>query len=269
MRTKILFLILFAVKITFVNAQMDDKFYFPTKDLKPIEWKNYEELKFPVEKDTISALILKPIEKPKATIFFFHGNGGNITYYLPITLRFVKNGFLVVMVDFRGYGKSTGIPTHKNIAEDGQAIFNKFLKMKEIKKTKKIIYGISIGTQIATLLAKNNQSKIAGLVFEGGMSSFGDIAAYNAPQYKDYLEKNYISPYSAKEDIKALNKISKLIIYSKEDKTVPFIQTQFVYNIAPEPKQFLEFKGEHMQGMRMENVKIIEEIDKMLNKKDR
>lgn len=264
MKTKLLFLILLTVKIIIVNAQMDDKFYYPKKDLRPIEWKNYEELKFSVETDTITALILKPLAKSKATIFYFHGAGGNITHYLPLTLILVKNDFQVVMVDFRGYGKSTGTPTHNNISSDGQKIFEMLLERHGIKKTAKIIYGVSIGTQIATRLAKNNQEKINGLVLEGTISSFTDIAMFYTPQYKEYLEKNYISPYSAKEDIKSIDKIPKIFIHSKEDKQVPYLQSEIVFNNAPEPKEFLEFTGEHLQALKYEQKEIIRKINKMI-----
>ncbi|WP_405207955.1 alpha/beta hydrolase [Aquimarina sp. LLG6339-5] len=264
MKTKLILLALFITKLVFVQAQMDDKFYFPKKDLSQITWENYKELMLNTETDTISVLILKPKETPKATIFYFHGAGGNITYYLPLTQILAENNFQVVMVDFRGYGKSTGTPTHKNIAEDGELFFETLLKKKGIKETPKIIYGVSIGTQIATLLAKNHQDKIEGLVLEGTMASFTDIAMYHVPEYKDFLEKNYISPYAAKEDIKTINKISKLFLHSKEDKDVPFTQGETVYNNASEPKEFLEFKGEHLHALKYKKEQILQKINEMI-----
>ncbi|WP_298321057.1 alpha/beta fold hydrolase [uncultured Aquimarina sp.] len=263
MRTKLLILALLLTNTIFVSAQMDDKFYYPKKDLKPIEWKNYEELKLNVETDTISALILKPVTKPKATIFYFHGAGGNITYYLPLTQILAENNFQVVMVDFRGYGKSTGTPTHKNIAKDGQQFFEMLVEREEIKETPKIIYGISIGTQIATLLAKNNQDKIDGLVLEGAMASFTDIAMHATPQYREFLEKNYISPYAAKEDIKSIDKIQKLFIHSKEDKDVPYTQGKVIYDNASGVKDFIEFTGAHLYGLKYEKEQILEKIEEM------
>ncbi|MFD2564466.1 alpha/beta hydrolase [Aquimarina rubra] len=263
MRTKLLALALLLTNIIVVNAQMDDKFYYPKKDLRPIEWKNYEELKFNVETDTISALILKPATKPKATIFYFHGAGGNITYYLPLTRILAENNFQIVMIDFRGYGRSTGTPTHKNIAKDGQQFFELLLEREEIKKTPKIIYGISIGTQIATLLAKNNQDKIDGLVLEGAMASFTDIAMHATPQYREFLEKNYISPYSAKEDIKSVDNIDKLFIHSKEDKDVPYTQGKVIFDNAPGSKDFIEYTGAHLYGLKYEKEQILQKINKM------
>ncbi|WP_299315211.1 alpha/beta fold hydrolase [uncultured Aquimarina sp.] len=264
MRTKLITLALLLTSIITVNAQMDDKFYYPKKDLRPIEWKNYEELQFNVETDTISALILKPIAKPKATIFYFHGAGGNLTHYLPLTQILAENNFQVVMVDFRGYGKSTGTPTHKNIAKDGQQFLEILFEREEIKGTSKIIYGISIGTQIATLLAKNNQDKIDGLILEGTMASFTDIAMHATPQYREFLEKNYISPYSAKEDIKSIDEIYKLFIHSKEDKDVPFTQGKVVFNNATGPKKFIEFTGAHLYGLKYKKEQIIHEINEMV-----
>lgn len=266
MKTKLLLLILIFTKVITVNAQMDDKFYFPKRDIRPNEWKKTTEINFNVENDTVNTVFLQPEQKPKATIFLFHGAGGNISYYYPIATRLVKAGFQVVMVDFRGYGKSTGIPTHKNIAEDGKVIFDKYSKMKQIKKLPIIIYGLSIGTQIATHIAKENQDRIKGLVLEGGMSSFGDIAAFYAPQYKDEIEKSFVNPYCSKEDIKSIMKIPKLIIHSEEDKEVPIEQSKVVFNNATEPKEFMAIKGEHMQGTKYDGKEIIEKINEMIKK---
>ncbi len=72
----------------------------------------------------------------------------------------VEDGFQVVMVDVRGYGNSTGKPTHLNVAEDGQKMFNYLLTRSDIKNTKIYIYGASLGSEIATHLAKENQAKI-------------------------------------------------------------------------------------------------------------
>lgn len=245
---------------------MDEMFYFPNKTMQPIVWDGYKELLFPVEQDSISVIIFKPKEKIGATILYFHGTSGNNSYYFPLIRPMLEKDYQVVMIDFRGYGKSTGTPTHNNIAADGQKIFDILQKMEGIRNTKIILYGASIGTQIATHLAKNNQEKIDGLILEGGMSSFGDIAAYYTPEHKEFLEDNYPSPYSAKEDIKFLNKIPKLIIHSKEDKDVPYEQGRILFENASEDKVFLEFSGEHLRAMKYERVKIFNEIDRMLEK---
>ena len=243
---------------------MDDKFYQPKKEMKTLEFKNIENISLPVESDTITAVVLKPESKSiKKTIIFFHGAGGNMSTYQYITKPLVENGFQVVMVDVRGYGKSTGKPTHLNVAEDGQKMFDYLLTRKDIQNTKIYLYGASLGSQVSTHLAKDNQAKFSGLILDGGMSSFTDIAIRFKPEMKDIIEKYVTSPYSAKEDVKSLNGLPKLFIYSKGDSTVPFEHGQVIYNNAPEPKQFLEFSGEHIQAMVVDKDRILKAINSL------
>lgn len=265
MKAKAVITFLSVFILQFFNAQMDDKFYKPSKELKPVENIKYESISLPVDKDTITAILLKPnTAKPKATIFFFHGAGGNVSNYTFMTRPLADNGFQIVMVDFRGYGKSTGIPTHQNVAEDGQKFFDIISKREDVKNTKILFYGASLGSQIAAHLARNNKDKISGLIIDGGMSSFADIAAVFAPQYKDMLEKMLASIYSAKEDIKFTKGIPSLFIYSKNDKTVPYSQGQEIYNNASEPKAFLEFSADHLEAVKEKPAEVVKGIDNLL-----
>lgn len=261
---KILSVFLLTLSFYVATAQSDEHFYQPTKELKPIEFSNTEEIALPVTNDTITAILLKPKSKPKATILFFHGTGGNVSTYQFMVSSLVEDQFQVVMVDFRGYGKSTGKPTHLNIAEDGQVFFDDMLKREDIKNTPIILYGASMGSQIATLLAKNNQNRIKALILDGALSSFTDIAAFYAPEYKEIIEKSYVSPYSAKENIKPLNAIKKLFIHSKEDKEIPYDQGMMVFNNAPEPKQFLEYEGAHLMAIVQDKEQVLKAINNLL-----
>ncbi|MFC4164749.1 alpha/beta hydrolase [Epilithonimonas zeae] len=264
MKTSVFFSLFLILLSFFSRAQMDDKFYQPKKEMKPLEFKNIENVSLPVENDTITAVVLKPESKSiSKTILFFHGAAGNISTYQYITKPLVEDGFQVVMVDVRGYGKSTGKPTHQNVAEDGQKMFNYLLTRQDIKNTKIYIYGASLGSQISTHLAKDNQAKISGLILDGGMSSFTDIAIKFKPEMKEVIEKYVISPYSAKEDVKALKGLPKLFLYSKGDSTVPFEHGQVIYNNAPEPKQFLEFSGEHIQAMVVDKDRVVKAIEQL------
>lgn len=262
----ILFLLLFFLGFFNAHAQSDEQFYKPTKRLKPLEFANTEEIMLPVADDTITAVLIKPTGKPKATILFFHGTGGNISTYQFMITPLVQDQFQVVAVDFRGYGKSTGKPTHLNIAQDGQVFFDAVLQHNAVKNTAIIVYGASMGTQIATLLAKNNEMKIKALVLDGALSSFTDIAAYYAPQYREIIEKTYISPYSAKEDVKSLSNIKKVFIHSREDKEIPYDQGIAVFNNAPEPKQLLEYKGAHLMAIVNEQQKVLNTLNALIEK---
>lgn len=264
MNTKLFFSVIFIFSTLFCNAQLDDKFYEPNKEMKPLEFSNTEFISLPVENDTITAVFLKPKNKnPKKTIFFFHGANGNVSTYQYITKPLVESGFQVVMVDFRGYGKSTGKPTHLNVASDGQKFFDFLMNKSEIKNTKVYIYGASLGSQIATHIARTNKDKISGLIIDGGMSSFADVAVVFAPQYKDFINQMLKDVYSAKEDVKFTEGLPKLFIYSKNDSTIPFSQGEEVFKNASEPKIFLENTAEHIQGLKDEPKEILKAINNL------
>jgi uncharacterized protein len=250
----------------FLNAQMDDKFYYPSKKMQPLDSSlTVEEVMLKTDTVQLSNIFLKPSKKPKATILYFHGAGGNVSTYLFMTKPLVEAGYQVFMVDFRGYGKSTGKPTHLNIAQDGQFILDHLLKRTDVQQTKVILYGASMGSQVATLLAKNNESKVSALVLDGAISSFTDIAADHSPEAQREMIRQFLaSPYSAKEDIKSVQKIPVLFIHSKEDKDVPFHQGETVFNNAPGKKELLVYEGKHLEAMKQDAGKVIKTIEELL-----
>ena len=246
-KTCTFFVVFFFFSIS-IYAQIDEKFYFPSKD-----WINFDSIKHDkffhqVEQDTITSYLLYPKNgKVKATLLYFHGNGGNVSNYVKYVKPLLEDGFQVFMVDFRGYGKSTGKPTHLNILSDGQVFFDFALKQKSLQSQKIIICGVSIGSQIATHLARKNESKIAGLILDSGISSITDIALFYMPKEQhNFIKKTIRIPYSSKEDIKSLEKIKVLFIHSKEDKVVPFEHYQQVKQNCTVPNQSLIYTGEHI-----------------------
>ncbi|WP_205704305.1 alpha/beta hydrolase [Hymenobacter sp. UV11] len=245
---------------------MDDKFYFPSSKISPsLDSIRHEEVFIAIDTVRLNAVFIKPSTKPKATIFFLHGAGGNISTYLYMVRPLVNDGYQVFMIDFRGYGKSTGKPTHLNIASDGQRVLNYLLQRSEVKNTKIIVYGASIGTQEAVHLTKDNPDKISALILDGTISSFTDIAVDQAPAAQRIIIKIFVpSPYSAKEDIKTISSIPKLFIHSPLDTQVPLKEGELVYNNALKPKVFFKYSGEHLQAMKLEPTLVLQKINELL-----
>lgn len=264
---EIILTVLMCLSTYFISsAQFDDRFYFPSKEWNKIENTNFEEINFEIDSVKLNTVLFKPETAPKATIIFYHGSGGNISNYTPITDPLVKAGYQVFAIDFRGYGKSTGTPTHINIANDAQFVFDQILGNDEFKDLPVIIYGASMGTQIATKMAKDNQSKIATLILDGPMSSFTDMALLSAPEEQKAIITQYVtSPYSAVSDIKKIINTPKLFIHSKEDKTVPYSQAEKVFNNALEPKELWIYEGEHLEGAIKYPELFIQKINNILN----
>jgi hypothetical protein len=249
MKKMLLIIVVNMMTIYSCFAQFDEKFYFPSNEWHSMENMDFTEMNFHIDNDTLNTVLFKSVSTTKATIIFYHGAGGNISKNASLAKLLTKEGFQVFMIDFRGYGKSTGKPTHINIAKDAQIIFDKIIVKDEFKNYPIIIYGASMGTQIATKITRDNKDKISALILDGTISSFTDMALLSAPEEQKVIISTYVtSPYSAVEDIKHLNAIPKLFIHSKGDKSVPFSQGEAVYSNAPEPKVFWEYEGNHLDS---------------------
>lgn len=267
MKKMILISLISLVTISACFAQFDERFYFPSKEWQSIENVDFTEMNFYVDKDTINTVLFKSKTRTKATIIYYHGTGGNLSLNTYVAKLLINEGFQVFMIDFRGYGKSTGKPTHLNIASDAQIVFDKVMGKDEFKNYPVIVYGASMGTQIATKITRDNQDKVSALILDGTISSFTDLALLSAPVEQKEIILTYVtSPYSAIEDIKHIESIPKLFIHSKEDETVPFSQAEAVYSNAQEPKDFWEYEGKHLGSIVLDKDLFVQKINSLTSK---
>lgn len=261
---KTILTLLFSLSITCAFAQFDERFYLPSKNIKPFEMVNHEEILIKAQNDTLHNIFFKPAEKPKATILFFQGNGGNYSDYQYITKPLVEAGYQVFMTSFRGYGKSTGKPTHLNIASDAELVFDALMVRNDVRNLPLLVYGTSIGCQVAVNLTRKKQSKIKALVLDSGFTSFTDIALSTSPEEQRAVISQYVtSPYSAKEDIKFVF-INTLVIHSEQDDFVPFAMGKTVFDNANEPKTLYKSQGKHIEAMKMDPKAVVSKINALL-----
>lgn len=99
----------------------------------------------------------------------FHGNAGNIGHRIPIAKVLTK--FLncnVFMLEYRGYGLSTGTPDERGLNIDAQTALDYLRNRAETRNTKIIVYGQSLGGAVAISLVSKNLEKgvISGLILE-------------------------------------------------------------------------------------------------------
>jgi esterase/lipase len=226
---------------------MDDKFYYPDRQWVNIDSLNYEPvILYTTEEDTLYSVFIKPEVPVKATVLFFHGNGGNASKWVGHFRSLIKDGFQVCLFDYRGYGQSTGTPTHLNIASDARLFMDSMFHRDDVKSTKVIIYGASIGTQVATLMAREYNSKIVALAVDGMPASFTDVALATSPaEYHEQIRAYATSPYSARENFKHIEGIKILFIHSPED-FVPIAQAEEIYDSVACEKQFWKYNGDHV-----------------------
>lgn len=250
----------------FVFSQFDNQFYFPSKTLVPVDDSLYPKptrITYKIDKDTLSILVLNPAQKAVCNVLYFHGTGGNATNYVEFVKPMLEKNYRIYMIDSRGYGLSSGTPTHVNISSDAQITFDKFKR--KLTSLPLIVYGSSMGGQVAAKIAADNQQYMTALVLDGTFTSFTNIAMENAPaDMKETIRMYVTSPYSAIDCLKQLHNIPVLIIHSEEDTKIGFAHAQQLFDVANEPKSLWKYNGEHLEAPVLYKEEFLNQIAKLL-----
>lgn len=106
-------------------------------------------------------------------LLYFHGNGGNLTSLGPQFEAFVEAGAGVLAVDYRGYGKSEGVPSEAGLYLDAEAVYARAAEL-GYSPERVVIFGRSLGGGVATYLAKARPA--AGLILESTFTSVTETA---------------------------------------------------------------------------------------------
>ncbi|KAG7264262.1 hypothetical protein CRUP_035698 [Coryphaenoides rupestris] len=112
------------------------------------------------------------------TILYFHGNAGNIGHRVPNALLMLVNlKANVVLVDYRGYGKSEGEPSERGLHLDAEATLDYVMTRPDLDKTKVVLFGRSLGGAVAVRLASLNPHRVAAAIVENTFLSIPHMAA--------------------------------------------------------------------------------------------
>ena len=178
-----------------------------------------------------------PPQAGKPVLLYFHGNGGNIAVRAPRVKLFQSAGYGALMVDYRGYGGSTGSPSERAIIADAKLVYD-WLRDKGVEAGKIVLFGESLGTGVAVQVAAVRA--VAGLILDSPYTSLADVAQRRLP----YLPVRLLmwDAYDSLARIKDIH-VPLLVIHGDQDRTVPFDLGQRLFEAAVEPKQMLVLPG--------------------------
>jgi len=181
-----------------------------------------------------------PADNPRATVLFCHGNAGNISHRLDSILLLHSLGLQVLILDYRGYGRSEGRPSEQGSYLDVEAAWRYLLEVRDLPEAGIILFGRSLGAAVAADLASRTQP--AAVILESAFTSVPDMAAGIYP----WLPVRLLSRYRY-DNLDKVARISAplLIVHSREDGIIPFAHGERLFAQAREPKQFLEINGGH------------------------
>ena len=180
----------------------------------------------------------------KKTILYFQANGTNISHKTHRLDTFKKMGVNALLIDYRGYGKSTGrIKREQHIYTDGQTAWNYLVNEKGIAAGNIIVWGRSLGGAVATEIARDK--KITALILE---STFYSLDAIAQRQYW-FLPTTRLLKFRFQNGGKLKRVHSPVVvIHSTEDDYVPFDQALRLFQAASTPRYLIETTGSHLDS---------------------
>lgn len=159
---------------------------------------DFEELMIPTpDHQSLHAFYVRAANKrhsKNTTILMFHGNAGNIGFRLPIAKVLSEMGYGVLMLEYRGYGFSTGSPDEQGLMIDAQTGLDYLRERVETADNSIIIYGQSLGGAVSIQLVAKNQhdGSITGLILENTFQSMRKLIPSLVPSFIDAsLDEGY------------------------------------------------------------------------------
>jgi fermentation-respiration switch protein FrsA (DUF1100 family) len=184
----------------------------------------------------IAAWQLEP-ENATADIVYFHGNGGNLSMWLPVFATLHGFGYRVLAIDYRGYGLSEGAPTESGLLLDAEAVA-RHAASSRVEHRPLIYWGRSLGGPIAAAAA--GFANPDALVLE---STFPDKASI-VRSMPLFLLLNVFSSYRL-DTIGRLRGFTKpvLVVHGDGDTIIPYALGERLFERLDAPKRFVTVPG--------------------------
>lgn len=220
--------------------------------------------------------ILSPKQAPKATVLFLHGNGENISTHMGSIAWLTDHGYEIFLMDYRGYGRSSGVATLGNTFSDIEMV-HAWLSTE--RTTPLMLFGQSMGGALAITYAGHlNQTLALGHSEQpptepAQLRPFRSIVSESAPASwpgvaRDAMSQHWLtwllqlpanlipSEYDAERFVASTSEVSPfLLIHSKEDQTVGYHHAERLLEKASAKTTFIESTGPHIAAMASEDIR--------------
>jgi fermentation-respiration switch protein FrsA (DUF1100 family) len=177
------------------------------------------------------------LENPESDkiVLFCHGNSGNISY-CESKLKSLRNlGYNVMIFDYSGYGKSSGVPSEIQMYKDTSYIVS--LLRQRYTPNQIILYGFSMGGPVATYVAI--RYSIPVLILEAPLPGIKPLIKHRYPYlsflsifFNEFDTASYLRQYKGRS----------LILHSPTDEVIPFDSIQEILSMC---SKFIQIDGSH------------------------
>lgn len=220
----------------------------------------------------LHALLMPAQGQPRATLLFLHGNAENLSSHARIMTWLPAQGYAVLALDYRGFGRSQGEAGVAEIHADAEAALAWLVAQGRDRTGPLVVYGQSIGASVAIRFVAGSplRNHVAALIADSPFSSYRGIA-------REKLDAVWLTwplqwplsllisdRHSAIDVVADLSPIPLLLVHGERDLVVPASHSQRLYDVAREPKAlWLIPDGKHIDAPRREamRARLLEFLD--------
>lgn len=173
----------------------------------------------------------------RATVIYFHGNGGNLSVWAPIVTETRRRGLTVLAVDYRGYGLSTGRPSEPGLYRDVDAVLGRTATL-GLGSAPLVYWGRSLGSTMAAYAARVR--KPDGVILESGFPDARAVIRSSPPMLLLWLFSSYRFPTA-----RHLHRVDIpiLVMHGDRDSVIPYPLGQALFDGIQGPKTFFTIRG--------------------------
>ena len=180
-----------------------------------------------------------PRDRGSPSILFFHGNGEVACDYDDIAPLYAQAGTNLFVADYRGYGRSGGVPFFSAMVSDAQAIFQYFRDylLSQGYGGPLFVKGRSLGCLSAVEVAAHYQEHLGGLITESGSAALGRMARRwslleESPAVQEMLRLH-------QEKLHSIT-LPLLVIHGERDELVPLDSARELYDAVGSQEKHME-----------------------------
>lgn len=175
-----------------------------------------------------------------ADLLFFHGNAGNLYDRLDNVALLVESGFNVLIMDYRGYGKSEGTPSERALYEDGLLAYRYLINERGVDARRLVLFGRSLGSTVAIELG--SREDVGAVIAESAFTSARELARIHYGWLPGILLRSMTHEFDSISKVSRLG-APALFVHGSADSIVPVDMGRRLYEASLEPKEWYEIVG--------------------------
>ncbi len=256
----VVFVVLGVLLFTVAYISQEKLIFFPDKLAKNHVFNfstQFEEKNYSMDDGVNLHGLLFKTDSSKGIVYYLHGNAGSASTWGHISNVFTKHNYDLLLLDYRGYGKSEGkIVSEKQMFSDAQKVYDELKN--EYSEDNIIVLGYSIGTGMAAKVASENHPK--SLILLAPYYSLPDLVRHIYPIVPGFIVKYkfFTNKFLAK------TKTPVYLFHGLEDEIIPYENSERLYEICKPKGKLILLRNQGHNGIN-ENPDFQKELNSILN----